>query len=302
MKHFIDLADWSGAELSDLLKLATHLKLEWRTGGNRPVLAGKVLAMVFQKPSLRTRVSFDVGMQHLGGHAVYISPQEIGLGERESIPDVARVLSGFTQAIMARVFAHDHLLQLAQWSRVPVINGLSDQSHPCQTLADLLTIDEHFGRLNGIKIAYIGDTNNVTRSLAVGAARAGMKLSIASPAGYAPDQALLAEADQLGLDLLVTQDPAEAVHDADVIYTDTWISMGQEAEAEARRKVFPPYQVNAALLRCAPDHAIVMHDLPAHRGEELTDEVADGLQSVIFQQAENRLHAQKAILVKVMTD
>lgn len=302
MRHFVDLTEWSSAELNHLLKLAVHLKLEWQAGGNRPLLAGKVLAMVFQKPSLRTRVSFDVAMLHLGGHALYISPQEIGLGQRESIADVARVLSGYTQAIMARVFEHQHLTEMARWSCVPVINGLSNQSHPCQTLADLLTIFEHFERLNGLKLAYVGDTNNVTRSLAFGAAKFGMQMHIASPAGYGPDDAFLRSAAQEGLALQVTTDPVEAVQNADVIYTDTWVSMGQEAETEARRLVFPPYQVNAALLHHAPKQAIVMHCLPAHRGEEITDEVADGPQSALFPQAENRLHAQKAILVKVMSE
>lgn len=302
MRHFVDLTEWSSAELNQLLKLAIHLKLEWQAGGNRPVLAGKALAMVFQKPSLRTRVSFEVAMLHLGGHALYISPQEIGLGQRESVADVARVLSGYTQAIMARVFEHEHLTEMARWSRVPVINGLSNQSHPCQTLADILTIFEHFERLDGLKLAYVGDTNNVTRSLAWGAAKFGIQMHIASPRGYGPDDAFLQGVVQQGLALQVTTDPLEAVQDADVIYTDTWVSMGQEAETEARRLVFPAYQVNAALLRHAPPQAIVMHCLPAHRGEEITNDVADGPQSALFPQAANRLHAQKAILVKLMSE
>ena len=300
MKHFLDLADWSNTEVDDLLKLATYLKHEWQSGGNQPVLNGKVLAMIFQKPSLRTRVSFDVGMLHLGGHALYISPQEIGLGQRESIADVSRVLSGYAQGIMARVFAHDHVTELAQWSSVPVINGLSDRSHPCQTLADLLTMQEHFGALSGLKVAYVGDTNNVAFSLAIGAARAGIDMIIASPAGYGPNAVFRQAIQDLGLELQLTTDPVEAVQQADVVYTDTWVSMGQEAETQVREQIFPPYQVNAALLQHAPAHAVVMHCLPAHRGHELTDEVADGPQSLIFPQAENRLHAQKAVLVKLM--
>jgi ornithine carbamoyltransferase len=277
-----------------------QLKLEWQSGGNRPVLGGKVLGMVFQKPSLRTRVSFDVGMNHLGGHAVYLSPAEIGLGQRESIADIARVLSGYVQGIMARVFDPAHLTELVKWSSVPVINGLSDQSHPCQAMADMLTIYEHYGHLRGLKLAFIGDSNNVTRSLAEASARLGMAISVASPADYQFDAGTVDYLQNLGTDLTITDDPVEAVEDADVVYTDTWTSMGQEKETEERRKVFPPYQVNEALLSKAPQHAVVMHDLPAHRGEEITDEVADGPRSLIFQQAENRLHAQKAILVRLM--
>jgi len=301
LPHFLDLNDVSSPELIDLLTLAADLRREWRAGGNRPLLAGKSLAMIFQKPSLRTRVSFDVAMFHLGGRALYLSPAEVGLGERESVPDVARVLNGFVQAIMARVFRHEHLLELAQYSQVPVINGLSDRSHPCQALADLLTIQDHFGHLAGLRIAYIGDTNNVTRSLALGAARCDMGFAIASPAGYGPDADFIRESYAAGLELSITDDPYQAVRGADVIYTDTWVSMGQEAETAVRRAIFPPYQVNADLIKAAPAQAIVMHDLPAYRGLEITDEVMDGPQSVIFAQAENRLHAQKAVLVRLLS-
>jgi ornithine carbamoyltransferase len=277
MRHFIDLTDWSASELDELLTLARNLKSEWRAGGNRPLLAGKALAMVFQKASLRTRVSFEVGMLHLGGHAIYISPQEIGLGVRESIPDIARVLSGYVQGIMARVYDHDHMRQLAASSSVPVINGLSDWMHPCQTLADLLTIYEHFGRLNGVKVAYVGDCNNVTRSLAIAAARFDMALTVASPVEYGPDEDFLRTTHEAGLELGLTTDPVEAVRGADVVYTDTWVSMGQEAEAETRHRILRPYQINANLMKSAPKDAIVMHCLPAHRGLEITDEVADSL-------------------------
>lgn len=300
MRHFLEIAEWSAPELEALLNLAVHLKLEWQSGGNRPVLGGKILAMVFQKPSLRTRVSFQVAMKHLGGDAIYLSPDEIGLGKRESIPDVARVLSGYVQGIMARVFAPEHLTELAAWANVPVINGLSDASHPCQAFADMLTLFEHFGTLRGLKIAYVGDSNNVTHSLGEAAARYGASLRVASPQGYQMSAAAADHLRRMGLALSLTDDPKAAVEGVDCIYTDTWTSMGQEAEAEARRRVFPPYQVNANLLRLAAKHAVVLHCLPAHRGEEITDEVADGAQSLIFQQAANRLHAQKAILARLM--
>jgi ornithine carbamoyltransferase len=300
MQHFLEIADYSPVALDRLIRLAVQLKLEWQSGGNRPVLGGKVLGMIFQKPSLRTRVSFDVAMLHLGGHGLYLSPAEIGLGQRESIADVARVLSNYTQGIMARVFDPAHVTELAKWSSVPVINGLSDRSHPCQALADVLTLYEHFGSLKGLKVAYVGDSNNVTYSLAEACALLGMQLSVASPAGYQMNSATVAHIAAMGLKIDLTDDAAQAVSGADAIYTDTWTSMGQEAETEKRRKVFPPYQVNAALLAKAPRHAVVLHCLPAHRGEEITDEVADGPQSLLFPQAENRLHAQKAVLVTLM--
>jgi ornithine carbamoyltransferase len=242
-------------------------------------------------------------MLHLGGHALYLGPSEIGLGQRESIPDVAQTLSGMVQGIMARVFDPNHLLTLAQWSRSPVINGLSDRSHPCQAMADMLTIYEHFGTLRGLQIAYIGDSNNVTRSLAEAALLLGAKVRVGSPAGYSFDEDTLDELSALSTErdaLTITHDPVEAVKGAHVIYTDTWVSMGQETETAKRREVFPPYQVNDALLENADSDVIVLHCLPAHRGDEITDAVADGEHSRIFQQAENRLHAQKAILVHCM--
>lgn len=303
MRHFLDLTEWSSLELRHLIQLAVHLKLEWQSGGNRPVLAGKTLAMVFQKPSLRTRVSFDVGMQHLGGHAIMLGPSEIGLGQRESVADVSRVLSSYVQGIMARVFAHEHVTEMAAWSSVPVINGLSDARHPCQALTDILTIYEHFGYTDGLKLAYIGDANNVAASLAMACGHFGIDFTIASPAGYELPDEMVTVAQECGPGITIqkVREPAEAVQDAQIIYTDTWVSMGQEAEAAQRARVFDPYQVNAGLLAQAPKEAIVMHDLPAYRGKEITDEVADGPQSVIFQQAENRLHAQKAILVHLMS-
>lgn len=302
MRHFLDLADWSGSDLRDLIQLAVHLKMEWRAGGNKPVLAGKHLAMVFQKPSLRTRVSFEVGMGHLGGHAIMIQPSEIGLGQRESIADVARVLSGYVQGIMARVFSHDHVKQLAQWASVPVINGLSDYSHPCQAMTDILTIHEHFGRTEGLRLAFIGDGNNVAVSLLMACARFGIDFTIASPKGYEMPKAELERvaAWDTGIAVRTLREPSEAVKGADIVYTDTWVSMGQEAEAEPRLKAFEGYQVNDELMKQAGKDTIVMHDLPAYRGKEIMDSVADGKQSVIFKQAENRLHAQKAILVQLM--
>lgn len=304
MRHFLELAEWSSDELWHILRLAMHLKHEWQSGGNRPIFKGKILGMMFHKPSLRTRVSFEVAMKHLGGDAIMLYPQEIGLGTRESVPDVARVLSGYVQGIMARVYAHEQLLTLAEYSRVPVINGLSDYNHPCQAMTDMLTIYEHYGQLQGLKLAYVGDGNNVAVSLLVAAARFGVNMAMATPEGYevpAPTRQL---ADQLaattGMTIEYATHAEQVVTQADVIYTDTWVSMGQEAESAERRATFQPFQVNSALVQQAKPQSIVMHCLPAHRGDEITDDVADGPQSAIFQQAANRLHAQKAILVRLL--
>jgi ornithine carbamoyltransferase len=305
MRHFIDLADWSSDSLRDMLALAARLKAEWRHGGNQPVLRGKTLAMIFQKPSLRTRVSFEVGMQQLGGTAIMLGPDEIGLGKRESIADTARTLSGYVQGIMGRVFRHQDLVDLAASSSVPVINGLSDTQHPCQAMADILTIWERLGRLDGVRLSYVGDGNNVAASLAQLAASCGMHFRIATPPGYGFSEDTLTEigalAAQHGGIIETYFDPVAAVTGADVVYTDTWVSMGQEAETAIRLPIFAPYQINAALVAHADPRALVMHCLPAHRGQEITDEVADGAQSAIFQQAENRLHAQKAILVTLLS-
>jgi ornithine carbamoyltransferase len=304
MEHFLTLADWESSDLIELIDQAVFLKREHRTGGNRQMLSNKSLGMVFQKPSLRTRVSFEMAMKHCGGHALYLGPQEIGLGKRESIADIARVLGSYVDVIMARVFDHKHVEQLAEWSPVPIINGLSDFNHPCQAMADVLTIYEEFGELEGLQVAYLGDSNNVTTSLAFAAAKFGFQLVVSSPQGYTMDPETLNKTRQLGGDQSVVvevSDPREAVQDADVIYTDTWTSMGQEEEAVQRREIFPPYQVNEQILSNAPSHTIVMHCLPAHRGEEITDSIADGPHSRLFEQAENRLHAQKAILVRLLT-
>lgn len=306
MKHLISIADLSTEELWHILNRARQLKDEWRSGGNRPILKGKVMGMIFQKPSLRTRISFDVAMLQLGGQALYISPNEIRLGERESVPDVARVLSRYVDVIMARVFAHRHIVELATCSRVPVINGLSDYSHPCQGIADVFTIWEKLGHLKGIKLTYIGDANNVAVSLLFAATKLGMDFTIGHPPSYGLPPEVLARAEEFarrsGSRITVTHDPVAAVRGAQVVYTDVWTSMGQEAEKAQREAVFPPYQVNTALLAHAHPDAIVMHCLPAHRGQEITDEVADGPQSALFDQAENRLHAQKGILAFLMVD
>ncbi len=303
-KDFLAITDYSPSELQRLLDLAVTLKQERMSGGNAPILKGKVLGMVFQKPSLRTRVSFDMGMRHLGGDALYLSPNEVGLGQRESIADVARVLSGYVDAIMARVFEHDHVLQLAKWASVPIINGLSDYNHPCQAMADALTIIEEFGNLKGLNVTYIGDGNNVAVSLMHICAKLGANFTIANPADYdilpaAVDLAKTIASDS-GSRLTFLRDPHQAVKDAHVIYTDTWTSMGQEAESKKRELVFPPYQVNEQLVAEARQDVIVLHCLPAHRGQEITDAVADGPHSRLFPQAHNRLHAQKAILVELM--
>ena len=304
MKDFIAIADYSTQEIQSLLDLAIRLKSEWKSGGNPTLLQNKVLAMIFQKPSLRTRVSFDMAMRHVGGDALYLSPAEIGLGKRESIADVARVMSGYVEAIMARVFAHEHVVELARWASVPVINGLSDYNHPCQAMADALTIQEKFGNLKGLNVTFIGDGNNVALSLMHVCAKLGAHFTIASPMGYDlnPEGVKLGQsfAVESGGTIRQLRDPHQAVKDAHVIYTDTWTSMGQEEEAQKREKVFPPYQVNARLVSEARQDAIVMHCLPAHRGQEITDEVADGSHSALFPQAHNRLHAQKAILVRLL--
>ncbi len=303
MKRFLAVSDLSQSEVQDLLDLAVKLKQEYFKKGNPPYFKGKVLGMIFQKPSLRTRVSFDMAMRHCGGDALYLSPNEIGLGKRESIADIARVLSGYVHALMARTFDHAHVLELAKWSEIPVLNGLSDYNHPCQAMADALTIQEKFGKGKGLNVAYVGDGNNVAVSLIHVCAKLGWNFTIANPDDYdiTPKAVEIAKdiAKETGSKLTFVRDPHEAVKGAQVIYTDTWTSMGQEEETAKREKVFPPYQVNAQLVSEADKDVIVMHCLPAHRNHELTDDVADGPHSVIFPQAHNRLHAQKAILARL---
>lgn len=303
-RDFLAISDYSSDEVKMLLDQAVKLKKEFFAGGNKPILQGKTMAMIFQKPSLRTRVSFDMAMRHLGGDALYLSPAEIGLGQRESIADVARVLSGYVDVLMARVFAHEHVLELAKWCSIPVINGLSDYNHPCQGMADALTIMEKFGSLKGLNIAYLGDGNNVAVSLMHVGLKLGANFTLAAPEGYDMDPKALAIGQQIAAEtggkINLLRDPHQAVKGAHVIYTDTWTSMGQEAETKKREEVFPPYQVNAGLVAEADKEVIVMHCLPAHRNHELTDEVADGAHSVIFPQAHNRLHAQKAVVAHML--
>jgi ornithine carbamoyltransferase len=299
LAHFLDLGDLSNEQFWGLLRLARHFKEERaRTGRNQPILTGKALAMIFQKPSLRTRVSFEMGMQHFGGHALYLSPDEVGLGKRESAPDVARVLSGYVDGIMARVFDHALVEQLAEWGSVPVINGLSDQSHPCQGLADLLTMWEEYGQLQGLTLAYVGDgSNNVAFTLLQAAGKVGMSVRVVAPARYQPDPELVRSTDA---DVTVTED-LDGVIGADVLYTDVWVSMGQEDERPQRLQTFPRYQVNTDLVRHTRNPQVkVMHCLPAHRGEEITDDVADSAASIVFAQAHNRLHSQKALLAHLL--
>jgi len=303
MNHFLDISDHSSEEIQDLLDLAIKLKKDHFLGNNPALFHGKVLGMIFQKPSLRTRVSFDMAMRHLGGDALYLSPNEIGLGKRESIADIARVLSGYVEAVMARVFEHEHVLELAKWSTIPVINGLSDHSHPCQAMADALTIQEKFGKGKGINVTFIGDGNNVAVSLMQISTKLGWNFTMANPLGYdMPDGEINAankQAITTGSKLTFLNNAHDAVKGAQVVYTDTWTSMGQEEESAIREEVFPPFQVNKKLVGQADKDVIVMHCLPAHRNHELTDEVADGPHSFIFQQAHNRLHAQKAILARL---
>jgi ornithine carbamoyltransferase len=301
MKDFLSLADLTPQTMRDILDLAVDIKAEWQAGTPTPYLERKVLGMIFQKPSLRTRVSFDVAMLQLGGNALYLSPNEIQLGKRESVADVARVVSRYVDVVMARVFGHYDVVELARYASVPIINGLSDYAHPCQGMADFLTILEHKGSFDDLKVVYLGDGNNVSTSLLFGAALLGVDFTIATPRGYELHPAVWAIGEKLaattGAKLTATYDPTEASQDADVIYTDTWTSMGQEEEARRREEAFPPYRVDQDKVAYAKEDVIVMHCLPAHRGHEITDAVADGPHSVLFDQAENRLHAQKAILV-----
>jgi len=303
MKHFLSIDKCTTAELNDLLELSAKLKKHYKKGKRDLCLAGKTLAMLFEKPSLRTRMSFQVAMTDLGGASIYVKPEDIGgIGKREPIKDMARVLSRYVHGIMARTFEHQTVVELAQFADVPVINALTDWSHPCQAMADVLTIKEHLGKLEGIKIAYIGDGNNVARSLAFAAAKLQMKLAVASPAGYELDAESINKANSIAADTVTqTAEPAEAVKDAQVIYTDTWVSMGQEEQKQQRIKYFEGYQVNAELLQKAPADAKIMHCLPAYRGFEITDEAAESPNSIIFDQSENRLHFQRALLKKLLS-
>jgi ornithine carbamoyltransferase len=299
MRHFLAVSDLTAAELKGLIDRAVELKAAHAAGRQDLLLTGRTMALIFEKPSLRTRVSFEAAMAQLGGSSIFISSSDIGLGTRESIPDFARVISQYVDLLVARVFEHRCLVELAAHAGVPVINGLSDLAHPCQALGDLLTIQELFGQVAGRRLAFIGDGNNVARSLAVGCHILGARFVVASPRGYELSQAFMNRLRQTpGTGQVeITQDPAAAVAGTDVIYTDVWTSMGQEDQSARRRAAFAGFQVNAQLVRRAPAHAKVMHCLPARRGEEITDDVLDGPQSVVIHQATNRLHAQKALLV-----
>ncbi len=297
-RHFLDLVDWDADQILALIKDAAKMKAALARGKSKAVLAGKVLGLLFEKPSLRTRVSFQSAMGHLGGASIFLTQQEVGMGVRESLPDVARNLSQFCDALVLRTFEHATVTEMARWATIPVINGLSDYCHPCQALGDLLTMREVFGSLDGLTVAFVGDGNNVSRSLALACSKLGMTFVLCAPVGYTFDGPFLEMLHEVAPDhcLVETSDPKAAVAKADVVYTDVWTSMGQEEETAKRMKEFEPYRVDEALMAVAPKHAKVMHCLPAHRGEEITDGVMESEQSVVFQQAGNRMHAQKALL------
>ena len=299
-RDLLSLADVTPAEINELLSLAIALKARRKRGESTPLLAGKDLAVYLEKPSLRTRASFEVGMTQLGGAVTTLRKEEVGLGAREPAGDVGQVLSRYYDVVVMRTFEHDDVAEVALHASVPVINGLTDLLHPCQILAALLTLREHFGSLDGLHVAYVGDGNNVANSWLLGAAQTGLRLTIACPPGYEPNAAIREQAEGLargtGAVLQVVEDPRQGVSGADAVYTDVWASMGQEAEAARRAEVFRPYQVGMDLMAKAAPHAVAMHCLPAHRGEEITAEVLEGPRSLVFEEAENRLHAQKALL------
>jgi ornithine carbamoyltransferase len=303
MKDFICINDCSTEQLIELLQLSQRLKGVYKSGNRDLCLEGKTLIMLFEKPSLRTRMSFEVAMMNLGGQAIYVKPEDIGgIGKREPVKDMGRVLSRYADGIMARTFEHGTACELAACSTVPVINALTDWSHPCQAMADVLTIQEHLGKIEGVKLAFVGDGNNVARSLAFASAKLGMKMVIAAPKGYELDKETIENANSISADSVTqTDDPAKAVADVDIVYTDTWVSMGQENEKKKRQKDFEGFQVDAKLLKSAPAGAKIMHCLPAHRGCEISDEAAESKNSIIFDQAENRLHFQRALLKKLLT-
>ena len=300
MKHLLKLSDLTKAEILDLLDLADRLKDENKRGISHPYLAGKSLGMIFQKSSTRTRVSFEVGMYQLGGQALFLSPRDLQIGRGEPIEDTARVLSRYLDGIMIRTFAQSEVEDLARFGSIPIINGLTDYAHPCQVLADLMTIRERKGDLRGRKLTFVGDGNNMANSLIAGCIKVGMKVAIACPKGYEPDAELMRWASENG-EFLCTEDVLLAARDADAVYTDVWASMGQEDEAAERRRAFSGYQVNAEVMAQAKPDAMVLHCLPAHRGEEITAEVLEAHADEIFEEAENRLHAQKAVMVRLMS-
>lgn len=305
-RDFVSITDLTAKEIEHIIKQAVKLKIKRQKGDvKNSVLQNKTLVMIFEKPSLRTRLSFEAGMTQFGGHAIYLGPSDIGLGKRESVADVAKVASSMGDIIMARTFSHDAIVELAKYSSVPVINALSDYEHPCQILADFQTIFEVKKGLQGLTIAFLGDgNNNVTHTMVLGAAMMGMHFRCASPKGYWMDKNIVAKAKEFAgktkSEIVQTTDPKAAVENADVIVADTWVSMGSESEKEKRLKIFKPYQVNNAIMKLAKKDAIFMHCLPAYRGKEVTEEVIDGPQSVVFQEAENRLHAQKSLMLYLL--
>lgn len=301
MKHLLKLNDWSSEDIAHCLDLADKLKYEKKHGIKHHILEGQTLGMIFQKSSTRTRVSFEVGMYDLGGSALFLSSRDLQIGRGEPVEDTARVLSRFLNAIMIRTFEQQEVEKLAQYGSIPIINGLTDYCHPCQVLADLQTIREHKGSLEGKKLCFIGDGNNMANSLMVGALKTGMEFSIACPNGYKPDSELLKWAEKSGK-VTCTEDIMEAAADADVLYTDVWASMGQEEEANMRKKIFASYQINSEVMKAAKSDAMVLHCLPAHRGEEITADVFESHADEIFDEAENRLHAQKAVMVMCMAE
>ena len=301
MKHLLKLMDLSQKEINEILNLADQLKFEKKNGIQHHLLKGKTLGMIFSKSSTRTRVSFEVGMYDLGGSALFLSSRDLQIGRGEPVEDTARVLSRYLDGIMIRTFAQKEVEDLATYGSIPIINGLTDYCHPCQVLADLMTIREYKGGLTGNKLCYIGDGNNMTNSLIVGGIKTGMEVSVACPKGYEPDAEIMKWASENGK-FTCTDDVMEAAKGADVLYTDVWASMGQESEAEARKKIFKNYQINAEVMKVANEKAMVMHCLPAHREEEITAEVFEAHANEIFDEAENRLHAQKAVLVKCMAE
>ncbi|HIE06029.1 MAG TPA: ornithine carbamoyltransferase [bacterium (Candidatus Stahlbacteria)] len=296
-RDLVSIADLTRDEIEEIFDIAIELKADRKKGKEHHLLKGYVLAMIFEKPSLRTRVTFETGIEDLGGHGIYLAPSDIQLGKREAVSDVGENLSRWVHLIMARTFSHQTVVELAESASVPVINGLSDEEHPCQVLGDLLTIKEHSKSFEGVKVAWIGDGNNVCHSLILGSSLLKIDLSIATPKGYEPKGFYLKQAERLNMRPEISNDPATAVDGADYIYTDVWASMGQEQEAEERKKIFIPFQVNKDLLAQAGDKCRILHCLPAHRGEEITDEVLDSPASVVLDQAENRLHIQKGIMV-----
>lgn len=301
-KDIVSVLDLTKEEFSEVLSLAADLKRKRKEGILDNILPKKVLGMIFEKASTRTRISFEVGMFELGGHAIFLNPNDMQLGRGEEIKDTARVLSNYISAIMIRSFKHSTVEEIAKHATIPVINGLSDREHPCQILADVLTMKEKFGdNLKGLKVAWIGDGNNVCNSLILSSVYTGFEVRISTPKGYEPNQKIMETAEKSGASVKIFEHPEEAVADSDVVYTDTWVSMGSENEKDMRIKVFSPYSVNEDLMKIASKNAIVMHCLPAHRGEEITDGVMESEQSVVWRQAENRLHAQKALLVKLLS-